>query len=85
MDRRVIYECLRENKQRHALHAEKKFRGQQVTHLLAINYVGFVIVGMHTSFLPVELSESQRNSEGKRPMRKKNEEIAFFNIYTGND
>ena len=47
--------------------------------------ITLIVVGMHTSFLPVELSESQRNSEGKRPMRKTNEEIAFFNSYTGID
>ena len=48
-----------------------------------MSLITLVVVGTHTTFLPEELSESQRNSEGKRPMRKSNEEIAFFNSYTG--
>ena len=43
--------------------------------------ITLIIVVMHTTFLPKELSESQKNSEGKRPLRKRNEEIAFFNNY----
>ncbi len=63
------------------------FDSIQVKEILQIpaemSLITLVVVGMHTSFLPDEMSESQRNSEGKRPMRKKNEEIAFFNSYTG--
>jgi nitroreductase len=48
-----------------------------------MSLITLIIVGEHTSFFTEEMTEGQKISEGKRPERKKNEEIAFFNRYTG--
>ena len=48
-----------------------------------MSLITLIIVGKQTSFLPEELNERQRNSEGQRPSRKNVEEFAFFNKYDG--
>jgi nitroreductase len=59
----------------------------QVKEILRIpadmSLITLIVVGKHTSFFPEEMNEKQRNSEEQRPLRKKPEEIAFFNSYTG--
>ncbi|MCK4848593.1 MAG: nitroreductase family protein [Candidatus Heimdallarchaeota archaeon] len=45
--------------------------------------ITLLVVGKRTSYFPEEMNEKQRNSEEQRPLRKKTEEIAFFNSYTG--
>jgi nitroreductase len=44
--------------------------------------ITLIIVGKHTSVFPEEMSEKQRENEGRRPMRKSVKEFTSFDQYS---
>jgi len=57
---------------------------KEILHIpVDMSLITLIVVGKHTTFFPVEMNEKQRNGEGQRPLRKKPEEFAFFNEYSG--